>query len=365
MYYHIYKTLFLKYHNGREIVAQTAGNNMKITLDEIARMANVSKATVSRVLNNVPGGVGDETRRRVKDVLTRMNYQVDDVRRIRSRSIGLIVPDIANPFFAKLAQEISDIALQRDYTVLFGNSNSSEENEARIITAFVAKRVDGVVLVPVGSEYLAAYQLFSKYKVPCVLLDRDIPGMEKCASVLADNESISFACCELLIGNGSTDIAYIMGPSETYTAQERLKGYRRALERYGLPYDPERVCKGSYTIESGYNAILGLERAGVKYSAVLCANDLMAMGAIRALRELSRRIPDDVEVIGFDNIEYAQYTNPSLTTVQQPTVEMGRKAVRLIIDAIEGRLEQMGATIHLQPKLLRRMTTRQTDRKGI
>ena len=331
---------------------------MKITLDEIARMTNVSKATVSRVLNNVPGGVSDETRRRVKDVLTRMNYQAGDVRGIRSRSIGLIVPDIANPFFAQLAKEIGDVALHHGYTVLFGNSGSSGENEARIITAFVAKKVDGVVLVPAGSEYLEAYQLFKKYNVPCVLLDRDIPGMEKCASVLADNASISFACCELLIQNGSTAIAYIMGPQETYTAQERLKGYRRALQRYGLKYDPELVRKGSYTIESGYAAILDMERTGVRYSAVLCANDLMAMGAIRALRELSYRIPEDVEVIGFDNIEYTQYTNPSLTTVQQPTIEMGRKAVRLIIDAIEGRMPERGATIHLQPKLLRRMTTR-------
>ena len=334
------------------------GTMMKITLDEIARMANVSKSTVSRVMNNVPGGVSDETRGRVKDVLTRMNYQADDVRRIKSRSIGLIIPDITNPFFAELAREISDIALRNDYTVLLGNSGGLEDNETRIITAFVAKKVDGVVLVPVGSESLEAYQLFSKYHVPCVLVDREIPGMEKCASVLSDNETISFSCCELLIGNGSLDIAYIMGPSETYTAQERLKGYKHALQRYGLKYNPELVRKGNYTLESGYAAILEMERTGVRYSAVLCANDLMAMGAIKALRELSYDIPGDKEVIGFDNIEYTQYTDPPLTTVQQPTIEMGRKAVGLIIDVIEGRLGGRSTCIHLQPKLLRRKTTR-------
>ena len=149
-----------------------------------------------------------------------------------------------------------------------------------------------------------------------------------------------------------------MGPSETYTAQERLKGYKHALQRYGLKYNPELVRKGNYTLESGYAAILEMERTGVRYSAVLCANDLMAMGAIKALRELSYDIPGDKEVIGFDNIEYTQYTDPPLTTVQQPTIEMGRKAVGLIIDAIEGRLGGRSTCIHLQPKLLRRKTTR-------
>ena len=331
---------------------------MKITLDEIARTANVSRSTVSRVLNNAPGGVSDETRGRVKSVLARMHDQADDVRRIQSRSIGLIIPDITNPFFAELAREISDIALQNDYTVLLGNSGGTEANEKRIIMAFAAKRVDGVVLVPAGPESPETYSLFSKYHVPCVLLDREVPGMERCAAVLSDNETISFSCCELLIGNGSRDIAYIMGASETYTAQERLKGYRRALEQYGIRYNPELVRKGSFTLESGYSAILEMERTGVRYDAVLCANDLMAMGAIKALRELSYGIPDDKEVIGFDNIAYTQYIDPPLTTVQQPTIEMGRRAVRLIIDAIEGRLEDAGARIHLQPKLLRRKTTR-------
>ena len=335
---------------------------MKITLEEIARMANVSKATVSRVINNVPTGVSDQTRRRVKDVLSSMNYvereNGESGHALKTCSLGLIIPDITNPFFAELAREISNAAMQRGYTVLLGNSGFSPKSEQRIITAFVAKRVDGVLFVPTRSEYLEDYRTFARYHVPCVLLDRDIAGMERCAAVLSDNANISYRCCELLITNGSERIAYITGTTQTSTAQERLRGYREALSAHGLPYDPELIVQGNYTLESGYNAVLELERKGAGYQAVLCGNDLMALGAIKALHELCYAIPDDREVIGFDNIAYSQYTDPPLTTVQQPTIEMGRKAVELLVENIEGRGGLQEHCVRLQPKLLRRKTTR-------
>lgn len=334
---------------------------MRITLDEIARMAGVSKATVSRVINEVPEGVSEETRRRVKDILVQINYDTGlplaSRVGVRSQSIGLILPDITNPFYAELAREISFEAMKRGYAVLLGNTSFSVSDECKFITAFVAKKVDGVILVSAGGVCTEAHQMLEKYHVPCLLLDRDVTNMERCAIVKSDNMRASYVCCELLINNGSFDIAYITGSASVSTSKERYEGYRAAMRGFNFPYSEDLIKEGNYTLESGYSAVLELERAGTKYSAILCANDLMALGALKALKELSHRVPEDVEVIGFDNIVYGQYTDPPLTTVQQPTIEMGRCAANTIIDIIEGK-KIVKKQIQLQPKLLRRKTTR-------
>lgn len=333
----------------------------KITLDEIARMAGVSKATVSRVMNNVQEGVSDATRQHVKKIIEELNYDTDSAlaarRGMRSHSIGLIVPDITNPFFSELAREIGNVAMYYGYSVLLGNTGFAMDVECRYITAFIAKKVDGLILVSSGSECQDAHMMLQKYRVPCVLLDRDIQGLKCSALVQSDNANASYNCCDLLIRNGSRNVVYISGPTHVTTSQERLEGYKRALKKHNIASASELIKRGNYTLESGYNAVLELERAGIRYSGILAANDMMALGALKALQELSYRIPDEIEIIGFDNIVYTQYTDPPLTTVQQPTIEMGREAIRLMMDAIDGKLKKV-ENIRLQPKLLRRKTTR-------
>lgn len=334
---------------------------MKVTFDEIARMAGVSKATVSRVVNNVPEGVGKATRERVKALLKSLNYDIDVSENargtVRSHSIGLILPDITNPFFADLAREISRTAMDHNYSVLLGDTGFSVDVESKFLNTFVAKKVDGVILVSAGAECTTEHQMLAKYGIPCVLVDRDLPDMKRAALVASDNMQASYSCCELLIRNGSREIAYITGSLKVSTSLERLEGYKKALLEHSIPYLPDLVRKGNYTTESGYNAVLELERMGIKYSAILAANDMMALGAMRALKELAYRVPEDIEVIGFDNIVFAQYFDPPLTTIQQPTAEMGCKAVNLMIQAIEGELKGKGL-VRLRPKLLRRKTTR-------
>lgn len=334
---------------------------MKITLDEIARMAGVSKATVSRVIHDSPNGVGAETRARVLEVLRRVNYDSESLLlskpQNRSGSVGLVVPDITNPFFAELAREISNEAMRRDYTVLFGNTGFSIEAEERMIGTFVAKKIDGLLLVTAGETVRDGHLLLEKYRIPCVLIDRDVEGMNCAAKILSDNAQMSYSLCEMFINQGSRDVVYITGSSNTSTSRERLEGYRKALARFKIPYREERIQIGDYTLESGYNAILNLERAGIRYSAVLAANDLMAMGAMRALEELGYDIPGEVQVIGYDNIVYSQYTDPPLTTVQQPTIEMGRLGMQALFAAMEGKKDFPKVT-RLRPRLLKRKTTK-------
>lgn len=334
---------------------------MKVTVEEIARVACVSKATVSRVLNNSSNGVGEQTRNRVLDVINKMNYSKDtwngNLNAMKSLSIALIIPDITNPFFAEIAKAIEERAKECGFMVFLMNTDFSEDNEVKLISKIVAKKVDGIILVPSGKECRSEHFLPSKYGIPMVFLDRKLDGIGKCIGVFSDNELASFMSCEMLIKHGSKDIVFISGPSEVSTSIERLTGYKDALGQYNINYNQNLIKNGDYTVESGYNAIIQLERAGIKYSAVLATNDMMALGALKALKELDYRVPEDIEVIGFDNIQFSQYFEPPLTTIQQPTIEMGRKAADLLLNLIQENNEQSDI-LRLQPKILIRKTTK-------
>ncbi len=333
---------------------------MRITIEEIARMAGVSKATVSRVLNNSPTGVGSETRARVQKLAERLNYSINSTEikgeKSQTKSIALILPDIINPFFAEIAKAIEIRAEREGYFVIIVNTDFSEERESECIRNIIARKIDGVLLIPSGSTALPEHLLPKKYGVPLVLLDRRLKGLNECFGIYSDNEYASFQSCEKFIKHGSDRIAFISGGFDISTSEERLKGYRVALEQYRIEFDPTLLVKGSYTVESGYNAVLHLERSGVKYSAVLAANDLIALGALKALKELRYKVPLEVELIGFDNIEFSQYCDPPLSTVQQPTLEMGEKATELLFKLIAGQSDVKSE--RLAPRLLMRKTTR-------
>ncbi len=333
---------------------------MRVTVEEIAKIAGVSKATVSRVLNNVPEGVGPKTRAKVQKIIEEMNYSTDrssfTARTMRSRSIALVLPDITNPFFADIAKAVEARAKQEGYITILANTDFSEENEGKYLTSLVAKKVDGIILVPSGAVCRPEHLLPGKYGIPMVLLDRRLEGGEDWPGVYSDNEYASFRCCELLINNGSDKIAFLSGPLGVSTATERLEGYRLALRQYGCLYNPKLVKYGDYTVESGYKAVISLEREGLRYSAILAANDMMALGALNALKELGYRVPEEVELIGFDNITFSQYFDPPLSTIQQPTAEMGSKATSLLLKIFDGK--PIPDSERLQPRLLMRKTTK-------
>lgn len=334
---------------------------MRITIDDIARMAGVSKATVSRVLNNKPEGVGEETRNRVQRLIDELEYKPNLLARgivtSKTKTIGVILPDITNPFFPALIKSVENRASENGYTVIFGNTDFSQEKEQNYISTFVAKRVDGVLLTSTVTSPGMIHERLKKYNVPCVLLDRVLQHMEYDAGVFVDNEYALFTSCEYLIGHGNQKILLLSGPKDISTSYERIQGYQAALAQYGIAFDRRLLYYGDYTMESGYNAILETVRAGIEFTSVLASNDSMAIGAMKALKELGRSIPDEIELIGFDNIPFSEMTDPPLSTVQQPTYEMGQVAVDLLLKLIDGcALEQ--THVRLQPKLILRGTTR-------
>lgn len=329
---------------------------MRVTVEEIAKIAGVSKATVSRVLNSAPG-VGEETRKRVQNILDQVQYSNQSAGlKTYSKSIALMIPDISNPFFSSLAHAVETTARKYGYWVILANTDSSEQKETEYIRNLIAKKVDGLILVPCGSECRSEHLIPRKYRVPMVLLDRKLNGLQGECGVYSDNQYAAFRSCEILFQHGANRIAFISGPMNVSSSIERLEGYQIALRQYRVYDSQELIRPGDYTVESGYNAVIEMERAGIEYSAILAANDLMAFGALNALKELSYHVPEEKELIGFDNILYSRYCEPPLSTIQQPTAEMGAMAVDMLLRRIRG--EKVESSIHLQPKLLLRKTTR-------
>lgn len=332
---------------------------MRITMNEIAKLAGVSKATVSRVLNDSECGVGEQTRVRVKKIADELGYSVEQTEKKNlsfTRYIALILPDITNPFFADLAKSVEDSLRRKGYSLVLANTDFSEDNEAAQIRELMVKRLEGILLVPSGIRAREEHDLPRRYQIPMVLLDRKLEGISDIPGVYSNNEYASVISCEHLIRKGARDIVFISGPLNVSTSIERFEGYKAVLAQHSIPFRPEMCRHGSYTVESGYNAVLELERSGISYSAILAANDLMALGALKAVREFGYRVPEDVQIIGFDNIEFSQYCEPSLSTMQQPTFDMGAKAVELLTGIIEKRDPVQPE--RLIPKLLMRKTTR-------
>ncbi len=333
---------------------------MRITMDEIAKLAGVSKATVSRVLNDSECGVGEQTRVRVKKIAEELGYSVEQTEKKKNvsftRYIALILPDITNPFFADLAKSVEQSLRRKGYSLVLANTDFSEDNEAAQIRELMVKRLEGILLVPSGIRAREEHDLPRRYQIPMVLLDRKLEGISDIPGAYSNNEYASVISCEHLIRKGARDIVFISGPLNVSTSIERFEGYKAVLAQHSIPFRPEMCRHGSYTVESGYNAVLELERSGISYSAILAANDLMALGALKAVREFGYRVPEDVQIIGFDNIEFSQYCEPSLSTMQQPTFDMGAKAVELLTGIIEKRDPVQPE--RLIPKLLMRKTTR-------
>lgn len=333
---------------------------MRITMDEIAKLAGVSKATVSRVLNDSECGVGEQTRVRVKKIAEELGYSVEQTEKKKNvsftRYIALILPDITNPFFADLAKSVENSLRRKGYSLVLANTDFSEDNEAAQIRELMVKRLEGILLVPSGIRAREEHDLPRRYQIPMVLVDRKLEGISDIPGVYSNNEYASVISCEHLIRKGARDIVFISGPLNVSTSMERFEGYKAVLAQHSIPFRPEMCRHGSYTVESGYNAVLELERSGISYSAILAANDLMALGALKAVREFGYRVPEDVQIIGFDNIEFSQYCEPSLSTMQQPTFDMGAKAVELLTGIIEKRDPVQPE--RLIPKLLMRKTAR-------
>ncbi|WP_440708980.1 LacI family DNA-binding transcriptional regulator [Herbiconiux sp. YIM B11900] len=306
------------------------------TIKEVAKRAQVSVSTVSYVLNN-SGPVAEERRNRVLDAIRVLEYSPNEsarsLKRQRAATIGVVVPELTNQFFAMVTEGVQAAAAARDVLVVLvvpEATEASEEEQARLLRS---QRLDGVVyLTGTGSMPAAIYDLARSG--PVVLVDEQIPGLDLPAVVASSRKGAREVAAHVL-ELGHRRVAVIGGPAALWTAQQRLAGYREALAGAGLDPDSVPIFTGDYRQASGYELAEKALAATPAPTALICANDLMAIGAMEYCREVGLRVPDDVSVVGFDDLPIASMLTPQLTSVRQPAREMGFRAASVLLDAFE------------------------------
>lgn len=302
-----------------------------VTIRDVAMRAGVSPTTVSHVIN-ATRPVSEGVRARVEAAMTELGFQPNalarSLRRKRTHTLGMIVPDSANPFFAEVGRGIEDTSFAAGYSVMLCNSDGDARRELLYIDLLIQKQVDGVLLVPTGDqgELAAALQLRN---IPVVVLDRDVPGAA-IDRIHIDNVAGGYLATRHLIDLGHRRIGYIGGPPHLSPVPGRSTGYRQALQEAGLPLDAELIAFGNFRDTGGYEGAQTLLALPNPPTAIFAGNDLMAIGALAAAREHGIRVPDGLSIIGFDDIHLARYVNPPLTTVAQPKYELGVIAAELL-----------------------------------
>ena len=302
---------------------------------DVAEQAGVSVTTVSHVINN-SRPVKPETRTRVENTMQVLGYQPNvlarSLRRGKTNTIGVILPDNANPYFADVVRGIEDTSFSHGYSVILCNSDNDLDKEHLYTNVLIEKQVDGIIFVAAGLS-AENIQNLQKRGVPSVLVDRQVPGVQL-DSVFANNQQGGYLATRHVIDLQHTLIACIAGPHGVRSSSERVSGYRKALESAGLRFDPDWVFEGDFQYQSGYEAAKYLSEQESRPTAVFACNDLMAIGAYRYAHEHHIHIPQELSIIGFDDIRLAAYTNPPLTTIHQSKDKMGSQAAELLLGRI-------------------------------
>jgi DNA-binding LacI/PurR family transcriptional regulator len=319
-------------------VSETGGQRRRRpTIYDVARLAGVSTATVSRALNNT-APIAPATRTAIDDAVAQLGYRPNPIARSlvtkSTQTIALLLPDITNPFYAQLVSGIQQLMLARGQTMLLCTTEGDPEQEARYLRVLRAKHVDGALVdgLVLPPEQIAA---FVEDGFPIVCLDRDVHS-PTIPLVQVDNRLGARLATEHLLALGHTRIAHVSGTHERIS-EERLAGYRSALADAGIAPDPAFVAAGHFTEQGGHAAMGALLESGIRFTAVFCANDLSAMGALNAILSSGRRVPSDLSIVGFDDLRLSPYTSPPLTTIHQPAVQIAQHATELLLGLIEGR----------------------------
>jgi len=301
------------------------------TVKEIAAIAKVSVATVSRALQR-PEVVSERTRQRIHEVVKRLGYTPNalarNLRTARTRLIVALLPDIANPFFSEVIRGIEQVAHENGYSVLLGETQSSQVREQAYADMVAARQADGIITM--------------SPRVPSIPIQGRLPVVNACeyvkdgqiSSVYIDNVAAAGVAVDYLAMLGHREIAFVAGPPSSPICVDREQGYRLALQRAELPANPGLVVTGDFSIEAGERAVEQLLAQGQPFTALFCSNDEMAIGALRALRSHGLRVPEDVSVVGFDDIRFARYTSPPLTTIVQPKNALGREAMSMMLELL-------------------------------
>jgi LacI family transcriptional regulator len=332
-----------------------------VKIADVASAAKVSPSTVSRALTK-PELVARETRERVLQAAQRLGYQPNklarSLRKQKSHLLGLIVGDILAPFHATLAKGVQDAAEKHGYMVFLFNSDEQPEKEARYLQELQSHLPEGLLIVPTAKTRQHLQSLQNLRNLPIIELDRTSgsPGIH---AVLAENVLGAREAVEHLIQLGHRRIGMVAGEPVITTAQERLEGYRQALEQAGIPFDEQLVACGYHREEGGYAAAMELLKRppSQRPTALFVGNSEMAAGTVQAIRDLDLRIPEQISLVSFDDTRWAQLMEPALTVVAQPAYEIGFLACEMLVSLLQQRKQMQGHTLRLKTRLLIRHST--------
>ncbi len=327
------------------------------TIRQVADKAGVSVTTVSHVINNTRF-VSDVLRERVQRAMTELNYRPNALARSlrlgQTHTLGLILPDSANPFFAEIGHAIEAAAFERGYSVILCNTENDPTKELLYTNVLENRQVDGMVFVAAGGNHEALSSIV-RNGLPLVVVDRDL-GSLGVDAVTTNNYQGGLLATRHLIELGHTIIGCITGPSDLTPSAERVTGYSDALKEADLEVKGTLLVRGDFHVPSGLTAATLLLQQDPRPTALFVCNDLMAIGALHAAAQLGLRVPDDVAIVGFDDIELASYTIPPLTTVCQPKQEIGHTAIQLILDRMASPVRSPRHEI-LRPQLMIRASS--------
>ncbi len=322
-------------------------------IKEVAKKANTSVATVSRVINE-NGYVSKEVKQRVNNAIKELNYEPMQRGSKVTKTIAIVIPNIENPFFAKMVREVSKAANKLDYNVLLINVKGIENNEVDFLINLIDRKIDGIVYC--SSYYLE--EVIPKLKlnnVPIVLFDRQLETTEV-DTILINNKHAGYIATEHLLNLGHTNIGFIGGLENNKNISTRYEGYIKAYEDFGLQHNENLFVNGDFTLKSGYENAEKLVKENKNITAIIASNDLMAIGAINYLNTYNIKVPEQISVVGFDDIEICESLTPKLTTVSLPLEKMSEIAIKSITKQIS-KEKFIYKSVALFPKLVVRNST--------
>lgn len=333
----IYNMNRVRYRHGN----QTTMKHKRPTMQDVARLAGVSQPTVSRVLNpgEVSAQISDETTERVLEAVKKLGYRPNVVARSlrtrRTQTVALLIADLANGFYHPIARAVQDIAHQHDYEILISNSDHLYENEKHFCEIVLNRGVDGAILVPIHLTDADLDHYVSQTNIPFVVLGQHVNHPNIDVVYMDDERAIYEATKWLIVDCGYRKFGFLGVPDSLPPGPRRFRGFKKALDDCGVAFDPRFLHVGDFTLESGTRAAQAFMAHPELPSVIVVLNDLMAIGLILALQEAGFSVPDDVAVIGFDNIPEAVIVRPALTTIVQDSHDIGQKLARALFERIE------------------------------
>lgn len=327
----------------------------RVTISDVARQAGVSLMTVSRVINN-KGDVSSETRQHVLEVISDLGYRPSSIARSlatkETSTIGLIVPDVSNAFFAEITQGVERLAYSKGYHVFLCNTEEDPQRELEVIQSLEEKRVDGLILCSSRLEEEKLIDILANLPA-AVLINRRLSqsAEDTFDSVILDDERGGWLATHHLIQSGHQHIGFLAGPPTSYSGARRCKGFLTAMQEAGIHLIDGWMQHCQPSVEGGYETTCDLLDTYPQLTALFCYNDLVAVGALQACDERKRRVPDELSIVGHDDISVASLVSPALTTCRVPRYELGARAATVLLERLRGYPDSCSQII-LQPELV-------------